>query len=401
MEMKTIWLVPLEKIETRYTYEWADHIPAMIEKACAERELRFLRQDKPWHYDVYGQHEVKPEIRLVNIEGSLPDQVASTGAFINFASTNVWKSSQAHKIADHFNAGRVKAGDVFYFTDAWNPTIIQVRYMSDLLGIPVHIVGQWHAGWHDPNDFLGRNIENDWAGTFEASLFHAIDTNLFTTKAYIGLFFDRLDSFINTTKGTRYARKKILRCGYPNSYLVEKLRPHRQTLKERIVLFPHRLAPEKQLDIFKDLEREVKSDPDFADVQFIVCQEQKLTKTQYHELLGRSKIVFSAALQETYGIAQTEAIFAGAISLSPDRLSYSEMYKTPFLYDSALTESFDAYTFNKEELICIIKSALLTPDDLRESLIDEQTQYLIDNYIGDTQICNLLIDGASECATSL
>lgn len=396
--MKTIWLVPLEKIETRYTFEWYDHIPAMIDKFCFDNSIPFMRQDIPWHYANFKDKNL-PFIRLVNIEGDLPSQSASEGAFINFASTNMWKSSQLMKIAEHFYADRVKAGDVFYFTDAWNPAIIQVRYMSDLLDIPVKIVGQWHAGWHDPHDFLGRKIKSEWAPTFEASLFHAIDVNLFTTSAYIDLFKERLDAYIFAAEDDRtfgeeenYLSKKILRCGYPNSYLVEHLAKYRDTPKERIVLFPHRIAPEKQLDIFKDLERVVRSDPEFADVQFLVCQEQKLTKPEYHDILGRSKVVFSAALQETYGIAQTEAIFAGAISLSPDRLSYSEMYYSPFLYPSELTESFSDYFMNRDELVALIKEALRTPDDIRNTLIDEQIKSLVANYIGDNQICKVLIE---------
>lgn len=394
--MKTIWLVPLEKIETRYTYEWYDHIPAMIEKFCGENNLSFLRQDDAWHYEPFKDSN-RPDVRLVNIEGALPEQQASTGAFINFASTNMWKSSQLQKIADHFHNGRVQPGDVFYFTDSWNPAIIQVRYMSDLLDIPVKIVGQWHAGWHDPNDFLGRKINSEWAPTFEASLFHAIDTNLFTTEAYIDLFQERLDPYLFANdhlsfgREADYLKKKILRCGYPNSYLIERLAKYRDTPKERIVLFPHRIAPEKQIEIFKDLEREVQSDPAFADVQFLVCQEQRLTKQQYHDMLGRSKVVFSAALQETYGIAQTEAIFAGAISLSPDRLSYEEMYIPDFLYPSDWTMNYAAYIENKESLVALIKDSLNMDDATRNHLIDSQLEFLRTNYIGDVQICKALI----------
>jgi hypothetical protein len=393
--MKTIWLVPLEKIETRYTYEWADHIPAMIEKYCAQNNIKFLRQDDAWHYAHFREYNT-PEVRLVNIEGDMPTQDASTGAFINFASTNVWKSSQAQKIADHFHNDRVQPGDVFYFTDAWNPAIIQVRYMSDLLDIPVTIVGQWHAGWHDPNDFLGRKIKSEWAPAFEASLFHAIDINLFTTEAYIKLFFSRLRDYLLAGDETQASlREKILRVGYPNSYLFDKLAPYSVKPKENIILFPHRIAPEKQIEIFYDLENTFANEPGYEDYKFIVCQEKQLTKPEYHDLLGRSKLVFSAALQETYGIAQTEAIFAGAMSLSPDRLSYSEMYFKRFLYPSEWTLSFESYLAHKEELVNKIKEMLTQFDDpsYGSNGLLQQSGMLMEHYIGDTQICYALTQG--------
>jgi len=54
--------------------------------------------------------------------------------------------------------------------------------------------------------------------------------------------------------------------------------------------------------------------------QWIVAQEHQLTKQQYHELLGRSRIVFSANLQETLGISCYEALCVNAFPMVPNRL---------------------------------------------------------------------------------
>ena len=89
--------------------------------------------------------------------------------------------------------------------------------------------------------------------------------------------------------------------------------------KKDLILFPHRNAPEKQLNIFEDLQKEL---PQY---NFINCQEHKLNKKEYHKLLGEAKMVFSANLQETLGISVYEGLVVGAIPLVPDRLSYSEM----------------------------------------------------------------------------
>jgi hypothetical protein len=68
-------------------------------------------------------------------------------------------------------------------------------------------------------------------------------------------------------------------------------------------------------------------------------------------LLERSKMVFSANVQETLGISCYEGALAGALPMVPDRLSYSEMYMDDFKYPSKWTESWESYQNHKEELI--------------------------------------------------
>ena len=135
-------------------------------------------------------------------------------------------------------------------------------------------------------------------------------------------------------------RNKICRTGWPMEYLKNTLSSDNR--KEDIILFPHRIAPEKQLEIFKDLSRRM---PDF---EFIVCQEKNLSKAEYHTLLRKSKIVFSGNLQETLGISCYEAALSGALPMVPDRLSYSEMYTNTFKYPSNWTESYDDYLANAD-----------------------------------------------------
>ena len=77
--------------------------------------------------------------------------------------------------------------------------------------------------------------------------------------------------------------------------------------RKKILFFSHRIAPEKQVDIFKDLADSL---PEY---DFIVwSQEQTLTKDEYHNLLGKAKIVFSANTQETLGISCYEGALVGA-----------------------------------------------------------------------------------------
>jgi len=136
-------------------------------------------------------------------------------------------------------------------------------------------------------------------------------------------------------------------------YMVDLLAEYNvPTSKTDIVLFPHRVAPEKQVEIFKDLGKE------FPDVDFVVAQERNLNKDEYHSLLMRSKIVFSANTQETLGISCFEGALVGATPLVPDRLSYTEMYGDKFKYPSEWTESWDSYLTHKDKLVDKIKELL-------------------------------------------
>ncbi len=98
---------------------------------------------------------------------------------------------------------------------------------------------------------------------------------------------------------------RVAVCGWPMEYLAAELQPHLAQPKENIVLFPHRLAPEKQPEIFKDLAGS------FPDWQFVACQEDGSQQVDYHDLLARSRVVFSCSLQETLGIGCYEGVLAG------------------------------------------------------------------------------------------
>jgi len=128
-------------------------------------------------------------------------------------------------------------------------------------------------------------------------------------------------------------------------YLENSLFQYKNMPKKDLILFPHRIAPEKQVDIFRDLKEQL---PEY---EFVVCQEQTLTKNEYHNLLGEAKIVFSANLQETLGISWYEGALVDAIPMVPDRLSYSEMAVPEFKYRSEWTKDFDSYTLNKSQIV--------------------------------------------------
>jgi hypothetical protein len=114
-----------------------------------------------------------------------------------------------------------------------------------------------------------------------------------------------------------------------------------------------------------------------------MCQEQNLTKAEYHELLSKAKIVFSANLQETLGISCYEGALAGALPLVPDRLSYSEMYTKEFMYNS------DA---SLDDIEHIIKHMMLNYEYYKNiqlaDLIDKLTPFFSSNELVNNLLKN-------------
>lgn len=345
-----IFLVELEPVETRYTAQWKVHLP---------EQLRTNGFD------------------VTVIEG--PDdapQDTTPGAFLNFSGTNYWKSEQLKTISKLFADGAVKDGDYFLYTDAWNPTVLQLKYMADLLGVSIKIGGMWHAGSYDPADFLGRLIgDARWVRHAEMSMYECYDDNFFATDFHVDLF---TNTFWNDDRDIdRQLLHKIHRVGWPMEYLTGRLNEYKNLKKRNLILFPHRIAPEKQLEIFEDLAKHL---PQY---EFVVCQDKQLSKHEYHTLLGEAKMVFSANLQETLGISWYEGVAVDAIPFVPDRLSYTEMAEISFKYPSEWTSSYSSYLKYRPKILQRIDFLMTNYDNLQVELQRQKAKLEDDFFSGN------------------
>ena len=250
--------------------------------------------------------------------------------------------------------------------------------MAELLGIDIKIGGMWHAGSYDPADFLGRLIgDAPWVRHAERSMFEIFDDNFFATEFHLDMFCREFgyEKFELTNSGKAHI------VGWPMEYLKSELEGFDSVAKEDIILFPHRIAPEKQVDIFNDLAETL---PEY---EFIVCQEQKLTKDEYHALLGKAKIVFSANTQETLGISCYEGAVVGATPMVPDRLSYTEMYDNDFLYPSDWTIDFETYKMNKDLVVAHIRKVMAESD---KDYIDRLATNLSQTFFSGEALYNVI-----------
>ena len=356
--MKTIFLVPIEPIDSRYTKQWYENIPKIIKDRITELSL--------------DPHEV------VTIAGEGANNATTTGAFLDFATTNYYKAAQVQAISELFMHGRVKAGDKFLVTDAWNFAITAIRYMSDLLAIPVEIHGIWHAGHYDPTDILGMKMRKDWPPHQERAWYHACDYNWYATNFHRTMFLTNLDIDYRSTY-------KAQRSGQPHEYIIPQLEALRDTVKEDKVIWPHRYNADKQPEIAEELK---------TDFDMVITAKMGLSKEAYYKELASSKVIFSCALHENLGISIMEAVLAGTIPVLPDRCSYTEMYPKEFLYPSNWTSSEENFLHYKPQLVEFIRDRMYHPEKYAKALAIAQ-DIIKDHYL----TCNVMLDALLDINT--
>ena len=313
--MNTIYIVPIEPIDQRYTRQWYHNIPRLLE-------------DKGY--------------QIVTVDGEQPKTGTTAGAFLDFAVTNIYKSSQTQHISKLFADGTIQAGDKFLVTDAWNSVITAIRYMSDLLDIPVEIHGIWHAGAYDPTDILGMKMKKPWPWHQERAWFHACDYNYYATNFHRRMFLHNLDI-------PDAHQDKAIRSGQPHEYIVPQVTQYRQAERNGRIMWPHRLNSDKQPEIIRDIASEL---------PVTITQGMDLPKDEYYRMLGSSSVVFSCSLHENLGISQMEGVLAGALPIVPDRASYSEMYPDVFKYPAEWTSNWHSYNQFREYLIGFINERI-------------------------------------------
>jgi len=330
-----LYLVTLEPLETRYTKQW-----------------------KVWFKEEFPDS--------IEIDGKTRSGISNNKNFLDIFNTNKWKSEQISKMADLFNKKLIKPNDKFLFYDAWHYGIIAVKYMSLLSGINIKIYSYWHAGSYDPYDLLGLVGANKYFNGFEKSLLDCSDISFVTTDFHKKMI---INNFGNTYKD------KIKVVGFP--YKIDYLNKYKmdRDLKKNQVIFPHRLSVEKRIDLFRRMKNEIK------DMSFVVSLEECKTKKDYYKLLTSSKFLFSANLQETFGISAVEGVFLDVVPFIPNRLSYEEMYISEFKYENLLSDNEIIKTF-----LHFVKQINSMNKNKLDELLKIQRQILINKFVGFEKI---------------
>src|SRR3972149_633567 len=202
-------LLPIEPLEERYSANWLRWFPREFEREGVDYVM------------------INPT--------PLSDKIKN-GRFLDVCGTNYYKAMQITEVARLAYNGQITNNDIFLILDYWFPGIEALAYIRDAMKIDFKICGLLHAGTYDENDFItqcgmeywGRDLENSWLKICDR-LFLQIEwhKNLICSKRDVD-------------------PKKIIITGHPTYYEQDPTK----FVKEKIVVFPHRLDKEKNPDKF-------------------------------------------------------------------------------------------------------------------------------------------------------
>lgn len=278
--------VPIEPLQERYSAQWGN----WFRDALKARHLKHIN--------------IEPEAMTARIR---------QGSFLDIVGTTEYKAKQIAGICQLIDAGTIPKAEkvVFIFQDGWFP-IEQLAYMRDLLHCyDWKFIGIFHDGTYDKHDLLAREKLYVWGNELERSWFKIYDKIIVGSHYHKEVIMDERQ--VPGHKITVIPWKVEVPTTLPQT-------------KQKIVVFPHRLEPDKQPEVFDAVSFNDKN------YSFIKTRANHLTKASYYDLLAKSHIAVSTALLEMFGIAMVEAVLLGCVPLVPDRLAYREMYPRMFKY---------------------------------------------------------------------
>ena len=293
---RNLYVLTLEPLEQRYTAQWYS----------------------------YWKQEFSNYFNVIYIDGPKMSDKIESGQFLDINKTNIWKAEQVKKVSTLFAEKKIKDDDIFIWMDFWHFGITAVKYMIQLQKMNCKMYGYCHAGSYDPWDFIAQAGLDKWASYNEVGWFRALDGSFVATHYHKQLICDRNEGVINPSK--------IHVVGFPMDWEAEiksKLKHRRWNRpRKQLIVFPHRIAPEKQPKSFDDLAI------DFPKAEFVKTMEVTKTKKEYYNLMSDALAMFSNNKQETFGIGTVEALMMDVVPIVPNRLSYRELYDSRFLYNN-------------------------------------------------------------------
>lgn len=344
--MTNLLIFPIEPLHQRYSAQWYQAVPAALEKKISQTELKS---------------------KVITVDGVQTESSTTSGAFLNFSDTNRYKSTQLIEFLNMLDKGDITPTDVMLFTDAWNPVILQIKYLNDLMGYSWKILGLWHAGAYDPTDILGYKMEKPWPHHTERAIYYACDSNWYATE-----FHRRM--FLNNLNIPQEDHHKAKLSGQPHDAILQEMsHVYNKNTTKQGVIWPHRYNPDKQPEIAEDLSATMRQ-------PWCITQKLNLSKADYYRTLADHQVMFSCSLHENLGISIMEGVLQDVIPVLPDRCSYSEMYVKDFLYPSAWTESWESFQSNKTQLVQFIQHRLDHPKKYSRQLA-KQKKILREKYL--------------------
>lgn len=280
-------------------------------------EERYSKQMLRWVTDALRDMIFDYQVYLPESSGRI-----KIGQFLDCNETINFKAQQIAMVAEAFRMGNVSSGDVFLLGDLWFPGFEGILYIAELNKLKVKIAGWHYAGMFDEHDYLTKNL-GTWARQWEVNMLQTVDA------ICVGSLFHK-EMIASNVPG---AKEKIFPFGLA---WVPEAERYWSSVTDKIVVFPHRVADEKNPAAF--FEAYCQLHERFPEWRWIVSTNAQSeivlpngiellrheSKEAYYQFLSRCAIFYSSAFQETFGYALHEAMSLGLHVVAPARCCYPE-----------------------------------------------------------------------------
>lgn len=319
----SIFLVPLEPLEERYTASWYKNIPEIFKDSFQKDDVFLIDGD------------------------TLTDHV-DVGTFLDLNSSAHYKSEQLKAIATLFYEKKVKNDDVFFVFDIQFPGIETIKLLSFLQGIRVYIFGFCHASSYTIEDFM--EPASPFLKYFEIGWLSVFDLIFVGSEYHKNAIIDRrINTIVVSEKDKKILSDKIVVTGNPLFESDYNFLEKEVTKKKQLIIsnrFDWEKRPNLSLDFCYILKKRVPdlnivvttSRPVFKSnkswlVDFARCMESDgiikiydgLSKNEYHQLLAESKVFLTNTIEENFGYCLIEAILANTYPLAENKYSHPEL----------------------------------------------------------------------------
>lgn len=349
--MKTIYIIDSKTIDLKYIRNWQNNILNILEDYIQQKNLK---------YKVETIYDIQPN--PLSIIDNRP---------LTFKDIVNQQASQSNRFAELFYNKEVDQGDHFIFMDAWNPSIFQLRYLSTVYQVPIWIHAFWQLGSFNKTSYLSFSKSLTWQKNAERALVAAINYNYYDSEYHLNM----IKSLFKTFGAKRLFNKpgRVVKAGPPMEHVRDYASQFKGTNKRDMILFADRGTVDKQMIIFRELQRAL---PQYE----WVCIEDKMpNETQYHGLLASAKYVLILDLIDSSSITAFEAIMHGAIPIAPNRLNFQEIVPEKWRYPSEWTLSYVNYTEYYTEIVEYIKDRMENYDIYKVG-IEDWAKHLDENY---------------------
>jgi glycosyltransferase involved in cell wall biosynthesis len=300
----TVYYIPIEPLEERYTEQWYKWFPIEFEKAG---------------------------VKCITIDGETLTDVIETGTFLDVNSTVFYKSEQLKRISQLFYKKKVKPNDVFFVADIEFWGIEVIKYLSVLNDVPVKLYGFCHAASYTREDFMAKTEpfaklhENAWFNTFD--------------KVFVGSDYHRNQII----KLRDVDLVKIINTGNP--YIIPDYMYYQK--KNQIVLTnrpDYEKRPNLTLDVFEILKDKhpywnfvvttgrkewgsgwIRKKALLLQQNGVIDIRENLSKNQYFSILQESKVMTGNSIEENFGYCILEALMFDTIPIIPNDYSHAEL----------------------------------------------------------------------------